>query len=481
VLPLSLPLTSLCATTMDSTSYISKPFCSLVGISSFLSPSMSHSLSGPAPPSPVLTHFDGRPTPPPSPPRARPTLAVDDYAPCPPTPRCVPDEDCNSGSSSGSNYWSISELDHSTSFADPLIDETSNDQARYDDPVPHVSDSLIYDRKTYAYPSPVLTMIGRATFDANGLAMQPVDPRACGEPFKLFSLSAGHTPVTGLAPHDEQSFDYYNKFPHPSPLREPECSLSYRFSISTIRALQHELRTEWLSVYPEPIPPIVIRSSDLVGPYCMSRRKDGYAFVVPTEDSIWGTILQRGIDSTFRPLNPSAAVETDMCTKGAAHYYPHHIVASNFAVNVFLELPNIAGLTPRCEYLGAYVLQVMDGLTIKRSIWADIDPQVQQFVFDRVPDYFEGPQHPSLGCPLLPYVHLCYYKWDGCIIGLADEIRNRNILEASPGIAPESESVDSDDHSDSSDSGFDTDRSSTPSVYSDEEEFTSFLNLSPCE
>ena len=437
-----------------------------MGISSFLS-LMSYSLSGPAPPSPILTPFDGRPTPPPSPPRLRATRTVDDYAPCPPTPHCVPP-----------SYWFISELDRSTTFADPLIDEFSNDQARYDDP--HVSDSLIYDRKTYAHPSPILTMIERATFDANGLETQPVNPQACEKPFKLFSLTAGRVPKTGLADHDEQSTNYYNKLPYPSPLREPECSISYRFSISTIRALQRELRTEWPSVYPEPITPVIIRSSDLVGPYCLNRRAEGYAFVVPTKDSIWGTILQRGVDSTFRPISSSATVETGLCTKGVADYHPQHIVASKFAVNVFLELPNIKGLTPRCEYLGAYVFRVMDGLTIKRAIWADIDPQVQQFIFDRVPDYFEGPRHPSLGCPLLPYVHLCYYMWDKCIIGLADEIRHRNILGASRGIAPESDSVDSDDRSESSDSGFDTDRSSTPSVYSDEEGYTSFLDLSLC-
>ncbi|KAG6370787.1 hypothetical protein JVT61DRAFT_10992 [Boletus reticuloceps] len=49
----------------------------------------------PAPMTPFVVntipdYFGGRPSPPPSPPRARATLVVDDYTPCPPTPRCVP-------------------------------------------------------------------------------------------------------------------------------------------------------------------------------------------------------------------------------------------------------------------------------------------------------------------------------------------------------------------------------------------------------
>ncbi|KAF8123419.1 hypothetical protein EV363DRAFT_1356403 [Boletus edulis] len=80
----------------------------LIDVPSSLSPSMSHSfdsanssytwyypLADPAPLTPFVVntipdYFGGRPSPPPSPPRACATLAVDDYTPCPPTPRCVP-------------------------------------------------------------------------------------------------------------------------------------------------------------------------------------------------------------------------------------------------------------------------------------------------------------------------------------------------------------------------------------------------------
>ena len=333
-------------------------------------------------------------------------------------------------------------------------------------------------------------MITRATLDLNGLETVPVYPSACGRPLKLFSFSAGHVPLTGLKKHDDQSRDYYAMLRYASPFREPECILSYCYSIDTIQTLQHELRTEWLSVYPEPIPPVIIRSTDLVGPYNLTRRSDGYAFVVPTDDSLWAIIRQRGVDSTYRPIDPSVTVETDRCVKGAALYHAQHTVPSKFAVNVFLELPNCPGLPPCCEYLGAYVLKVMDGLTVDPSIWADIDPKVQQSVFDRVPDHFEGPRHPSLGRPRLPYVQFCYYMWDQCVVGLADDLCDRYFLawhdfaqwEA------ENESGSSDSASVYSDSSFDIDQycvdrdtASTPSVYSDEEGHESFLDLSSCE
>ncbi|KAI9456097.1 hypothetical protein HD554DRAFT_2178231 [Boletus coccyginus] len=463
--------------------------------------------SGPAPPSPVVVntvpqYLGGRPTPPPTPPRPRAAQTVDDHAPCPPSPLYVPssvDQDelewlnaLNAGTSSGPDDWPISVLDHCTSFADSLIDETpgaSADQAPYDD-VPHVSDCLIYDHEIYAYPSPMLAIIERATLDLRGLETQPVYPSACGRPLKLFSISAGCIPVTGLEKRDDQSLNYYAALRHSPPFREPECALSYFYPIDTIQTLQYELRTEWLSVYPEPIPPVIIRSTDLVGPYNLRRRSDGYAFVVPTDDSIWAIIRQRAVDSTYRPIDPLATVETGMCIKGAALYHPQHTVPPKFAVNVFLELPSPPGLPPCCEYLGAYVLKTMDGLTIDPSIWADIDPKVQQSVFDRVPDHFEGPRHPALGRPRLPCVQFCYYMWDQCVVGLADDLCDRYFLawhdfaqwEA------ENESGYSDDPSVYSDSSFDIDQycvdrdtASTPSVYSDEEGHESFLDLLLCE
>ncbi|KAN0075508.1 hypothetical protein V8E55_011531 [Tylopilus felleus] len=437
---------------------------------------MSHPLdwqypaTGPAPPTPVVvstvpTYLGGLPTPPSTPPRPRATRTTDDYAPCPPTPHFVPscayqDEIEWSNTLNSVTSQLTSELDPSTVFEDPLTELTSNDVYDDDLPTPHVSDCLIYARGLYAYPNPILAMIKRASLDLRGLKNQLVDPLACGQPFKLFSLTAGLVPMTGLNKHDEQSFDYYF-ISDLSLLKAPKRSISHTFSIGTIQALQHDLPNLWNAVYPEPIPPVIIRACDLVGPYNLSRRDDGYAFVVPTEDSIWDTICQRGIDSTFRPINRSATVETDFCHKGDAMYYPQHIVASKFAVNVFVELPDSdseIGSTPRCEYLGAYVLQVMDRLSISSSIWSDIDPQVQQSVFDRVPHLFERSGHPRL-----PYVKLCYYHWDPCVIKLAKQ--SLKIVPASQGI-PQcefdcasiySEDSSSSDSSDSTDQSYDHD------------------------
>ena len=409
-----------------------------------------------------MEYYGGRPTPPSTPPRLRATLTVDDYAPCPPTPAYIPPdvEQDQPVPSTSSGYWSTSELDHYTFFADPLMDEIFDDHpvAKLE---PNVSDHLLYAYDTYAIPSPVLIMMQRANFDMHGLATQPVNPSACSEPLKLFSLTGGRAPLTGLPDVDQQSHKYYNKHPHPSPLRLPETHLSYRYSISSIEALQHSLRTVWSSVYPTPIPPVIIRSRDVIGPFTLSRRLDGFAFVMPTEDSIWATICQRGVHSDYRPMDPSLTVETRLGMKGAAIYYPQHIVASKFAVNIFLEVADSATrANPLCEYLGAFVLQAMDGLTINRSLWMDIDPKVQQAVYDRAPDCFEIFDHPTFGWPQLPYVQFHYYKWDRNIIGLADESPDRTILSASQGIT-QNETVDEsdlDDDSDVTDSEVDTDQ-----------------------
>ncbi|KAG8217196.1 hypothetical protein J3R82DRAFT_5279 [Butyriboletus roseoflavus] len=467
---------------------------------------MAHSCrypSGPAPLSPyvvntIIEYFGGRPTPPPSPPRPRAT--VDDYAPCPPSPHCVPSDaeqdqlewsntlDARTTTSVHTYYWYTSELDHVTLFADP---NEPDDQAH---PLanlrpPHPSDRLIYAHESYASPSPVLIMMERATLDTNGLETQPVNPLACTNPLMLFSLTGGRTPLTGLHDHDKQSLLYYDIRPHLSPFRHPECFASYRFTISTVEALQHSLRTVWTSVYPTPIPPVIIRSRDLIGPSALSRRLDGFAFVVPTEDSIWSTIRQRGVDLDFRPMDPSLTVETCMCNKGAAFYFPQHIVASKFAVNVFLETADSATrANPVCEYLGAYVLQAMDGMTINRTVWMDIDPEVQQAVFDRAPDCFTVSKHPSLGWPQLPYVRFCYYKWDSNIVGLADEHPDLNI--ASQGLSGwegEEESVDLDYCLDDTDSSVDSQQycdcdcgvDQDTSAYSTKQKYVPFLDVRP--
>ena len=470
-------------------------FCRLVGIPSFLSPSMYHSThipihwhypsSGPAPPSPFVAntvpdYFGGRPTPPPSPLDTRATLTVDDYAPCPPTPRYVP-SGVHPGTSEQTpsgprNSWFTSEVDHSTSFANPPTDETRNDpghQARYDDTAAHsqrthVSDHLIYSPETYAIPSPISIMMRRATLDQYGLRNNPVTPSTCAKPLKLFSLTGGHIPRTGSDGQDKQSFEYYAKRPMASPLRAPECVLAYSYPISCIQAVQRALRMDWSLVYPSPIPIIIIRSHDFIGPYALGRRLDGFAFVMPTEDSIWPVVRRRGVDSNFRPLDPFTRVETGICYRGDALYRPQHIVASDFAVNVFLEFPDsTTGQSSRCDYLGAYVLQVMENLTIHSSVWADMNPEVQRFVYNRVPYRFQGR-------PYLPYVRFCYYKWDKHIIGLSDEITVRESLAGTIWAADS-------DHSDSMDSVSDTDEDtvSTSNANSPEHEHTSFLDPSP--
>ena len=412
--------------------------------------------------------FGGRLTPPLSPPKApaTPTVDVDDYAPCPPTPHCVPaNEDeplcpcalsCSTAQPTASrshNYSSTAEPGHLTRFTDPVMDEPRGHpgyQARHVPMVafpPHVSDRLLYACELlYASPSPVLIMIQRATLDRMDFRNRPVLPSMCDRPFKLFSFTAGHVPHTGLFGHDTQSAQYYSKRPFPLLLRQLGGGVSYRYPVSTIEAVQRSLRMNWFLVYPSPIPIIIIRPHDIIGPFLLTRRADGFAFVVPSEDYLWPIIRQRGVDSNFRPLNRIVPVETQRCYRGGAMYSAQHIVASDFAVNVFLRVfDHTTGAYSHCDYLGAYVLQVKDNLTMNSTAWAEIKPEIRHSVCERISHRIEC--HP--GIPYIPYVWFSYYKWDRQIVGLADEIRESEVENQNDALM---------DYSNSTAFGFDTGR-----------------------
>lgn len=455
----------------------------------------------PTAPTPVVVntvpaYLGGHPTPPPSPRRVHAVLAVDDHAPCPPTPLSVLSsafewpEAVDSGTSQSTLFpqsspsseleWILeSGTSQSTSPQwSPRVSvfDDFDDQDQCDiTPQSHVSDSLVYDNENYAYPSPILTMITRAKVDQYGLGIQPVDPWSCQRPFRMFSLTAGHIPVTGLEQHDEATFDFYTLLLSVTPRENPESSLSYFFPIDTIQAIQHELgvHMHWRGVYPEPIPPVIIHLRDLIGPYNLAQRRDASAFVVPTEGSIWTTICDRGIDWNYRPLNSALTVDTTISRKGAAFYYPQHTVASQFTVNVFLQLPAPAETV--CEYLGAFVLRTVDGLTISADDWANLDPAVQRSVLDRDSRFEEQPW------PQLPCVEFLYYKWDTCMVGFVDGYHNRNQLACTRVPAKcEEDILNIDlqlDFFDLVSTPIDTPTASP----SPEPDYTSFLDLSQCE
>ncbi|KAF8126551.1 hypothetical protein EV363DRAFT_1585862 [Boletus edulis] len=379
--------------------------------------------TGPAPPTPVVVntvpdYFGSRPTPPPSP--LRVCATVDDYAPCPSTPYCVPSyeemqwSNALTSHSTPPEYRNTSELDQSTVLEDPLAVLASNDsgdQAQYD-VAPRVSYCTTYNPERYA-SSPIRRIIERITLDSKGHETQRVNAWPGDLPI---------WPNTSRIPvADHESFDYYNNSLLSTSL-EPDHLSPYCFSIGTIQGLQHDLRVRWRSVNPKPIPPVIVRLHDLIKPSSLRRRKDGCTFVVPTEDGIWDAIYQRGIDSNFWPICSSTVVDA----QSDAMHHPEHILASKFAVNIFLELPHPTGSESIrcCKYLGAYLLQVEGVLTIS------------------------GTAHSFHGSLHLPYVRFRYRMWDESIIRLANDLCRSYIVEPNPGIAQNPaghENGDSDD------------------------------------
>ncbi|KAF8839889.1 hypothetical protein BDN67DRAFT_969422 [Paxillus ammoniavirescens] len=485
-------------------------------------------LNGHAPLSPVLMsvvpdYHGGWPTPPQSPTRHHATgytgPSFDEHAPCPPTPLFVPysvdsdelewtnaleshpDEDISISTWYGNrDFMPLSELDHNTFFAAPSTYDASSDfgsVTQYDVPQVPVSqnatDGALVLPEMRSRGNPVLVMIKRAELDKEGLHQDDI-PYAWQAPDNVdnfFAITGGVVPKTGKADVDQQTQEYYDVRPSQSLLRESDSYVAYWYSVRAIEGLQHSLQMDWYLVYPKPIPAVLIRTSDIVGPYDLRRRQDGYAYVVPTEDTIWATVLQHGIDHMYRPIanSSSISVQTDISVNGAAMYHPQDIVGSQFAVNVFLEIPSMSGESmenPNAEYLGAYVLKVIDGYTMKPCEWSDIAPEVQAMVRDRAPHLFEGLLPPDLSRPHLPLVQFCFYKWDDNIVGLADVVDlDLKILAVKESLM-HGEEVTSDNYSESSiepDSGFDTE--SSEDIYYDNatsddsfgEEYMSFLDM----
>ncbi|KIJ63274.1 hypothetical protein HYDPIDRAFT_113243 [Hydnomerulius pinastri MD-312] len=504
-------------------------------------------LNGPAPLSPVLMgalpeYLGGRPTPPPSPPRCRATdyngHTFDAHAPCPPTPPLVPydvnpnelnwaDEFESNVDTGASTYGGtrtsmpLSELNAHTFFGSPSTYQTTNDfgyVAQYDDaevPVStEVHEGSAVDASLWARRgNPVLVMIKRAELDQEGSHPDsiPVEWQAPND-VEDFAATGGIPPKTSNETVDEQTDEFYSLQPFYSLLRQEDSYAAYHYSVRAVEGLQHSLRSDYHFVYPKPMPAVLIRTFDIIGPCDLRRKQDGYAYVLPTEDTIWGTVLERGIDRNFRPLanghatSDAVTIQTNVSVNGAAMYHPHEIVASKFAVNVFLELPRMPGETlenPYTQYLGAYVLRVIDGYTIRSEDWMDIAPEVKDMVRDRAPHLFEGFWSPHRTWPCLPLVQFCFYKWDENIVGLADEIHlDLQYMPAKEAIALGGEEEDdasddeeeqrshfSDDSED--DSGYDGHSTRTGTVALDngnvaspavgswdlEEEFASFLEM----
>ncbi|KIK94632.1 hypothetical protein PAXRUDRAFT_11936 [Paxillus rubicundulus Ve08.2h10] len=473
-------------------------------------------LNGHAPPSPILMsvvpdYYIGWPTPPPSPLGHYATgytgPSFDEHAPCPPTPPFVPysvDSDdvqwINALEShrqeDTGDFMPLPELNHYTSFGASTYGASIDFGyvSQHDVPQVPVADHALYGALVplamQSRGNPVLVMIKRAELDEQGLHPDgiPYGWQAPDDVDDFFTIAGGVAPKTGENDVDQQTKEYYDVRPAQSLLRQEDSYVAYYYPVRAIEGLQHSLRMDWYLVYPKPIPAVLIRTFDIVGPYNLRRRQDGHAYVVPSEDTIWGTVLQLGIDHMYRPISRSISVQTNTSVKGAAMYHPQDIVGSQFAVNIFLELPRMPGETlenPYAEYIGAYVLKVINGATMKPCEWSDIVPEVQAMVRDRAPHLFEGLSPPELSSPHLPLVQFCFYKWDDNIVGLADEVHLDLKILAAEGSRMHCGEATSDNYSESSmdsDSGFDTE--SDGDAYHDNvtsedssEEYLSFLDM----
>ncbi|KAL4065215.1 hypothetical protein J3A83DRAFT_4375745 [Scleroderma citrinum] len=301
-------------------------------------------------------------------------------------------------------------------------------------------------------------------------------------------------PLSDISKIEEASHKYYETSPMDSPFREDGSHLAYHYLLEDIRNLQEKMRN-WDLVMPPPIPIVILKPFDYVGPRSILQGENGWIFAIPNEDTIWSTVLERGVDAWFRPIaceqvgdcRRPAVVVTEPQQYGQTEYTPKSIVASKFAVNLFQELPGPPFLTleePSVVYLGSFLLQYDRDLIMSPSIWDSLADYVKDYVYDRAPHLFEGVK-PFKNIPRLPLVKLLYIKFDNNLVGCADQVQVAEMLKTLRMVQHEREEkliksgeedpgnvADEEDYCPSDDvSVFDSDEVSDP--------FTTFTTLRP--
>lgn len=244
----------------------------------------------------------------------------------------------------------------------------------------------------------------------------------------------GHTtlafepPLTGIAAVDEASRQYYSFTPADTELRRFGGEVGYQYPLEVIQALQETLVSDWADVMPPPIPIVILRPFDYVGGSVLAQGQDSWAFIVPNENTIWASVLERGVDKDYRPLatDPKTRQRLQVVTEsqqyGSAVYTPHPIVMSQFAVNLFVELPRLPnqGLAkPLVDYFGTFVMQYMDNMYMKQKAWNDIAEEIKDHLYDQAPHLFKGFK-PYKTVPRIPVVRFIYTKFDSHLVGCAD-------------------------------------------------------------
>ncbi|KAI6111064.1 hypothetical protein F5141DRAFT_1202837 [Pisolithus sp. B1] len=266
----------------------------------------------------------------------------------------------------------------------------------------------------------VRKMIFRSGRDKDNLSLNLEEPGHATTGFK--------PPLTGIAAVDEASRWYYSITPADTELRRFGGEVCYQYPLEVIQTLQRTLVKDWANVMPPPIPIVILRPFDYIGGNLLAQGQDCWAFIVPNENTIWASVLERGVDKDYRPLatDPKTRQRRKVTTEcqrcGTAVYAPHSIVMSQFAVNLFIELPGLPnqGLSePVINYLGTFVMQYMDNMFMKRDAWNDIAEDIKSNLYDQAPHLFKGLK-PYKNVPHVPVVRFIYTKFDGHLVGCAD-------------------------------------------------------------
>ncbi|KAH7890042.1 hypothetical protein F5I97DRAFT_1827661 [Phlebopus sp. FC_14] len=295
----------------------------------------------------------------------------------------------------------------------------------------HASQSTIFQGQNNGPQStervdPVFAMISRSQHDHGEYYVSSQSYEDQGNDIATRIVS------TGIREVDEATNEYYNIKPHDNLLRQYRSCVAYHYPAEVLETLQKNFKRDWHRVMPLPIPAVILRTFDCVWVDDLKAGHDGWAYVVPTEDTIWGTVLERGVDRYYRPVAKDHAtskpvpVQTKASVFGAAVYPPQDIVASTFAVNLFREVPQHPETggnlqLPMTEYLGAYILKYADNLCMPQAAWKQLSQESRDMVAHQAPHLFEG-FPPYVHAPDLPVVYFCYYRWDSNIVGLADQI-----------------------------------------------------------
>ncbi|KAG1856686.1 hypothetical protein DFJ58DRAFT_784422 [Suillus subalutaceus] len=225
---------------------------------------------------------------------------------------------------------------------------------------------------------------------------------------------------------------YYSKVPRnpcfPDDLEHPRI-----YPIELLKRL-HEHLERYMDAFPEPLPMVIIRNSEVIcmNPPCWYM----YGVIVhvpPTEhpnsenleDTLWSMSLKRGVSASYRPCSGGQpSVATSPVQFGNMIYSAEELTYFNFAVNVFMEVPMFPGSglkEPAAAYKGAFILNVIDH-PMHPACWTELSEDRKMDIYERAPQLFGGVPTFSK-CPTFPAVNLHFQNWDMNLLGVLDDLK----------------------------------------------------------